>query len=80
MEWLNDSWTYLLLGAGFVGLHLLGHRGLHRHGSEQGGSDGDERAGRGGGCCCGGLADCEPQQEGKGARGSEETVSDKQGS
>lgn len=49
MAWLSENWFWLLLGGGFLGLHLFGHRGgggcCGGHGAkrdlkEQGGSEG----------------------------------------
>jgi hypothetical protein len=38
MSWLAENWLWVVLGGGFIGLHLFGHRmgsgcGGHAHGS-----------------------------------------------
>lgn len=32
MDWVVDNWPWLLFGAAFVGLHLVGHGGHGGHG------------------------------------------------
>jgi hypothetical protein len=31
MAWLSNNWIWILLGAAFIGLHLLGHGGHSGH-------------------------------------------------
>lgn len=42
MSWLADNWLWVVLGGGFIGMHLFGHRmgggccGGHAHGKGKG--------------------------------------------
>lgn len=51
MIWLAENWLWVVLGGGFIGLHLFGHRmgggcGGHRHGSHDSTKDKDAAAER----------------------------------
>jgi hypothetical protein len=35
MNWMVENWPWLLIGAAFVGLHLVGHGGHGGHGSHR---------------------------------------------
>lgn len=32
MAWLSNNWIWVLLGVGFIAMHLFGHRGHGGHG------------------------------------------------
>jgi len=44
MEWLTQNWVWVALAVGFIGVHLLRHRGHGGHGGH-----GGHRGGCGGG-------------------------------
>jgi hypothetical protein len=33
MEWLSQNWVWVLLGIGFIAMHMFGHGGHAGHGS-----------------------------------------------
>ncbi len=47
MEWLAENWFWVVVGIGFIAMHLFGHGGHGGHGGSgrQGAGD-DERSGR----------------------------------